>query len=48
MKKDYTTPQLTVHGSVEKITLQPAPNSKPCAGGDAFGLAGQSECGISS
>ncbi|WP_166178503.1 lasso peptide [Rubrobacter tropicus] len=31
MKKAYTTPSLTVHGSVEKITL--APNGDPPFGG---------------
>jgi hypothetical protein len=45
MKKAYATPQLTVHGSVEQITLQPQGDAKPCAGGDNFGLAGRSECG---
>ena len=48
MKKAYTTPRLTVHGSVEKITLNNGQDNKPCAGGDHFGKAGFSECVVSS
>ena len=50
MKKAYTTPQLTVHGSVEKLTLQAGggTENKPCAGNDRSGKAGFSECVISS
>lgn len=43
-KKAYTRPQLTVHGSVEKLTLQGFGTAKPCGGGDAFDLRGQSGC----
>ena len=33
MKKEYTTPRLLVHGSVEAITLQ-----KGCRGNDGKGM----------
>jgi hypothetical protein len=51
MKKAYTTPQLTVHGSVEKLTLQAGgfgggSENKPCAGTDRSGKAGFSECEV--
>lgn len=36
MKKPYTTPRLTMHGSVEKITLQGQGNPPPQAD---FGLS---------
>ena len=38
--KDYTTPQLFVHGNVEEITLQNGTGSdpKPYCGNDGIGI----------
>jgi hypothetical protein len=49
MKKAYATPQLVVHGSVEKLTLQGQGGGsagKPCPGGDTSGKAGFSACEV--
>jgi hypothetical protein len=43
MKKEYTSPQLKVHGDVEKITLQGQGKTCPKPF-DSFDLAGKSEC----
>jgi len=48
MKKAYSTPQLTVHGKLEEITLaRPAvPPGKQCSGPDVHGdLRGLGPCG---
>jgi hypothetical protein len=43
MKKEYTAPQLKVHGTLEKLTLQGV--GKTCAKPlDSFELSGKSEC----
>ena len=39
-RKPYTTPQLTVHGSVEEITKGAGPSCIDCIQGGAGGVSG--------